>query len=70
MEWSSRVWAQTCVDTNVCGHKRVWAQMCVGTNVCGHKRVWAKVCMGTNVWSPQKNGLNWIMTCAEELKSP
>ena len=32
------VWAQSCLGTNVSGHKRVWAQTCVGTNVCGHKR--------------------------------
>ena len=43
------VWAQSCLGTNVCGHKRVWAQTCVGTNVCGHKRVWAQTCVGTNV---------------------
>ena len=28
-----RVWAQTCLGTNV------WVQMCLGTNLCEHKRV-------------------------------
>ena len=31
------MWAQSCLGTNLCGHKRVWAQSCVGINVCGHK---------------------------------
>ena len=38
----------------VSGHKRVWAKTCVGTNVrtqsCGLKHVY--IYMGTNVWSP------------------
>ena len=36
------------VSTNVFGHKRLWAQTCLGTNVCGHSRVatvvWAQSC--------------------------
>ena len=45
----NRVWAQTCLGTNVCGHNRVWAQSCLGTNVRGHNRVWAQSCVGTIV---------------------
>ena len=68
------VCAQTCLGTNMYGHKRVWAQTtciwaqtCMGTNVYGHKqhvyghkRVWAQTCMGTNV-SGHKHV--WAQTC-------
>ena len=52
--------AQTCVGTNVCGHKHVWAQSCLGTNVCGHKRVWAQTCVGTIVWAQSCMGTNVV----------
>ena len=66
----NHVWAQSCLGTNVSGHKRVWAQICLGPNVsghkrtclstyvCGHKRVW-----GTVVWA-QSYGANhvWAQT--------
>ena len=39
-----RVWAQTCVATNVSAHIRVWAQ--VATNVSAHIRVWAQTYVG------------------------
>ena len=62
----TKVWAQMCLGTNVCGHKRVWVQTCLNINVSGHKCVWAQtslgtivwaqVCMGINVWSPADEG--------------
>ena len=54
----SHVRAQTCVGTNVSGHKHVWAQMCLGTNVFGHKRVWAQSCGLKFVWA-QTCGLHF-----------
>ena len=38
-----RVWAQI----NVPGNKRLWAKTCLGTNVCVHISVWAQTCLGT-----------------------
>ena len=35
--FENHVWAHTCVDTNVSGHKRFWAQTCLGTIESGHK---------------------------------
>ena len=69
MSGHKRVWAQTCVGTNVSEHKRVWVQACVGTNVSGHKSVLAQMCVGTNVpghklvratnvWSPLSTAHN------------
>ena len=58
MSGKKRVFAQTCVNTHVCGQIRVWAQTYLGTNMCGHKRVWAHKCLGTIVWAQACMGTN------------
>ena len=66
VSWHKRVWAQTCLDTNVFGHNCVgtivWAQVCMGTNVSGHKRVWAQTCLGTNLPGHKRA---WVQTCLD-----
>ena len=61
------VLVQTCLGTNVSGHKHVWVQTCLGTNVPGRSHVvtvvWSQTCLGAVMWS-QSCGHNhvWAQT--------